>query len=94
MYGIPYKDIDYCKYGMPYRKRTRLWNNVFNWIPKELCKKDCGNVFNNKHIATAQRGPCKGREDDICTIDELHAYPRELCMEIFNHCQKEEWYNN
>ena len=22
MYGIPYKDIDYCKYGMPYRKRT------------------------------------------------------------------------
>jgi len=21
MYGIPYKDIDYCKYGMPYRKK-------------------------------------------------------------------------
>ena len=39
MYGIPYKDIDYCKYGMPYRKRTRLWNNVFQWNPKQLCKK-------------------------------------------------------
>ena len=34
MYGIPYKDIDYCKYGMPYRKRTRLWNNVFQRTPK------------------------------------------------------------
>ena len=22
MDGIPFKDIDYCKYGMPYRKRT------------------------------------------------------------------------
>ena len=25
----PYKDIEYCKYGMRYRKRTRLWNNMF-----------------------------------------------------------------
>ena len=39
MYGLPYKDIDYCKYGMQYRKRTRLWNNVFQWNPKPLCKK-------------------------------------------------------
>ena len=30
MWGLPYRDIDDCKYGMPYRKRTRLWNNVFN----------------------------------------------------------------
>jgi site-specific DNA-cytosine methylase len=27
MKWVPYKDVDYCKYGMPYRKRTRLWNN-------------------------------------------------------------------
>jgi len=28
MADLPYNDLDYCKYGMPYRKRTRLWNNM------------------------------------------------------------------
>ena len=44
MFNIPYADIDYCKYGMLYRKRTRLWNNLTNWTPKPLCNKDCGNI--------------------------------------------------
>ena len=52
-----YNDVDYCKYGMPYYKRTRLWNNLENFKPKELCKNDCGNVRDGKHIATAQRMP-------------------------------------
>ena len=26
--GRPYNDLDYCKYGVPYRKRIRLWNNI------------------------------------------------------------------
>ena len=42
---------------MPYRKRTRLWNNVSNWLPKELCKQDGGNITDDKHNATAQRLP-------------------------------------
>ena len=55
--GFPYVDVDYCKYGMPYRKRTRLWNNVSGFEPRPLCKKDCNSMIGNKHIATAQRGP-------------------------------------
>ena len=28
MTELPLKELDYCKYGMPYRKRKRRWNNV------------------------------------------------------------------
>ena len=35
---LPYNDLDYCKYGMPYRKRTRLWNNIEAWTTRPLCK--------------------------------------------------------
>jgi len=42
MRGRAFKDIDYCKYGLPYRKRTRLWNNISQWTPRPLCCTDCG----------------------------------------------------
>ena len=53
MQYIPYNDIDYCKYGYNYRKRTRIWNNNENWTGKILCKKDsyCENKkAEGKHI--------------------------------------------
>ena len=84
MYGIPYKDIDYCKYGMPYRKRTRLWNNVFQWTPKQLCKKDCGNIIDNKHISTAQRGPSTSSPNNRFKQDDLFVIPEQLIFDIFN----------
>ena len=57
MYGMSFQDVDYCKYGMFYRKRTRLWNNVFMWQPRPLCKGDCGSIregSTRKHVAVAQ----------------------------------------
>ena len=75
MYGLPYQDIDYCKYGTPYGKRTRLWNNVFQWNPKQLCKKDSGNIIDTKHTATAQRGPCKGLPNNKFNQAELYIIP-------------------
>jgi len=88
MYGMPYKDIDYCKYGMPYRKRTRLWNNVFQWNPKQLCKKDCGNIIDNKHKATAQRMP-HGKKSiwenkPLFKQYDLYVIPEQLIFDIFN----------
>ena len=65
MYNLPYKDIDYCKSGMDYRKRTRLWNNIFNWIPKPLCNKDCNSMDGNKHKAVAQRMPHGKKQNGI-----------------------------
>ena len=83
MYGMPYTDIDYCAYGMPYRKRTRLWNNVMNWKPKPLCKKDCNNMVGNKHIAGAQHSPSKGKEWHFAPKD-LYVIPSDLIYDIFN----------
>ncbi len=90
MWGIPFKDIDYCKYGMPYRKRTRIWNNVFGWEPRPLCLKDCGNIIDNKHIASAQRGPSGKREtwttQPRFTLHELYRVPHELIWELLSAC--------
>ena len=84
--------LDYCQYGKLYRKRTKLATNAYNYQPKSLCNpKLCASCVEGKHIKTAQQGPCKGKDNDLCTIDELHAYPMELCVEIYNHCQKQQW---
>ncbi len=39
MIDLPYNDVDYCKYGFSYRKRTRIWNNNNLWTGRVLCKK-------------------------------------------------------
>jgi site-specific DNA-cytosine methylase len=84
MYGLPYVDVDYCKYGAPYRKRTRLWNNICDFIPRPLCAKDCNsmNEERTKHMAAAQRGSCKTHPDNRFKQDELYRVPRELVYDI------------
>ena len=86
MLDIPFNDLDYCKYGMKYRKRTRIWNNLNTWIPKPLCKKDCGNIVNNKHIEVAQRGPTGKKETWINQRrhkqKELYIIPEQSVIEI------------
>ena len=91
MQDLPFKDIDYCKYGLQYRKRTRLWNNIENWKPKALCKKDCGNMNGNKHIAQAQR-LTKNENGTISKNflhTELYIIPEQLIQEIFNSINNE-----
>ena len=71
---------------MLYRKRTRIWNNLNTWIPRPLCKKDCGNIVNNKHIEVAQRGPTGKKETWINQRrhkqKELYIIPEPLVIEI------------
>ena len=86
MLDIPYNDLDYCKYGTLYRKRTRIWNNLNTWIPRPLFKKDCGNIVNNKHIQTAQRMPSGKKETwgngRTYRQEELYIIPETLVIEL------------
>ena len=87
MSGLKYNDVDYCKYGFNYRKRTRLWTNITNWKPRSLCNKDCGKIRNNKHIETAQRMPSGRKEswgDNYVKHkqEDLYKIPSALICEI------------
>jgi len=48
--GLSWVDGDYCKYGYPYRKRTRFWTNSCPELL--LCKHDCPFSEGNRHIVS------------------------------------------
>jgi len=83
--GRPYNDLDYCKYGMPYRKRTRLWNNIEAWTPKPLCRKDCDHMCGNRHEQSAQQTPHR----HLASVRrryrarDLYRVPEALIEELF-----------
>ncbi len=85
MMELPFKAVDYCKYGMPYRKRTRLWNNVECWAPIPLCQKGCDSMSDNgrRHTESAQRRPPDKREGRRLRQEELYKVPESLISEIF-----------
>ncbi len=81
-----YVRLDYCQYGEPYRKRTRIATNI-QWVPRALCNpKTCSRCVNGKHLQTAQKGPSmRGGvrvTGDNCSLDQLHGLPQELTDEI------------
>lgn len=84
---VPFLRVDYCMYGAPYRKRTRIWTNArpetANFL---LCNKACGAFVDGRHVATAQRGPSRTALqegiNDRFSLSQLHALPRALCEQI------------
>ena len=88
MSGLNYFDVDYCKYGAEYRKRTRIWSNLKSFTPRPLCKKDCGNII-GPHKATAQRLKSGKKEnwsehDKFFSQEDLYIIPSDLIFEIFS----------
>ena len=90
MLNLEYNDVDYCKYGMPYRKRTRIWNNIPIWEPKPLCKRDCENMEGTRHKEVAQRGPSAGhtRTKNTHKQSELYRIPTQLIEEILTSIEE------
>ena len=79
MANLPYRDVDYCRYGMPYRKRTRLWGELGPWTPRPLCRWDCPSSANRKHLRTAQQRSNDGTRH---RQRDLYRVPAELVEDI------------
>ena len=72
--------VDYCMYGLPYRKRTAIWTNA-KTLELSLCNKACGHYENGKHTHSAQRGNFK--------LEDLYRIPDKLCEAFFEACERE-----
>jgi hypothetical protein len=82
--GLPFKVVDYCKYGKPYRKRTAIWT-LTRWEPGQpLCRHDCPVSSGSRHTARAQQGTSSAT-DVRYSRDELYSIPPALCDEIADY---------
>lgn len=88
MHGLPYRRVDYCAYGRPYRKPTCIWTNVEAWtgrrcpgladcpmvIPDSLCHKTA--------IRGQRRHPDQQLMRDKGNMVSVGAIPPELIREL------------
>ena len=85
----PRVQLDYCAYGAPYRKRTKVATcTTVLWTPRPLCDpRTCPSCIDGRHVKSAQKGPERGKgPGDLCSLDELHALPRQLTEEVMAIC--------
>ena len=85
--NLQWTDTSYCKYGYPYKKATRIWHDLGDFLQlRPLCckREPCKHLLDSgKHPKTAQRGPRRGgNSDDRCSLHELHSIPPALCSDI------------
>lgn len=82
MQGIPYVDVDYCKYGFQYRKRTRIWTNVT--YSGKLCDKQCGSYVNGHHKISTGNSRFKDGMAKVPPCHQRYAIPAPLIQDLFN----------
>jgi site-specific DNA-cytosine methylase len=85
MEGIPYVDVDYCRYSdWGYKKRTRIWTNV----PYEgrLCNGVCGNMIGTKHKKSvgnfSYRSKFGAETDYTVRLKDKYRIPPNLIREL------------
>lgn len=82
MDGLPYYDVNYCQYGLPYKKTTRIWTNKENFYPKVCNKQTC--IYLNEKRTKHNIILCNGYATTI-TISKHDKYriPEQLVKELF-----------
>jgi len=78
--------LDYCMYSdWGYRKRTRIWTNKKDWIPK-LCdgKRTCGNMVGKLHKTNLGNTERKKITKGISTTQQdRYRVPEDLIYSLF-----------
>jgi hypothetical protein len=80
MQKLNFVDCDYCMYGKPYRKRTRIWTNKKCQL--YLCNKNCGSFINGKHVGSCGNGTTK-YSDKSYSLHEKYSIPEDLIYSLF-----------
>ena len=84
--GLPFFDTSYCRYGLQYRKTTRIWTNLALCLQRPCSLRDpCSAMIGKRHPKTAQqgrRGSDATDRNNRCPQRELYSIPDGLCDQI------------
>jgi len=82
MQNLPYYDVDYCRYGKLYRKRTRIWTNLVGFQPR-LCrgKGKCTAMEGGHHILSVGCGAPEYGPG--MSLHDKYSIPAQLLTELF-----------
>jgi len=78
---IPFYDVDYCQYGMLYRKRTRIWTNKVGFTPKLCDRRTCPGMNGTRHRLSCGNA---NQVERPTTLVERYSIPSQLIVELFD----------
>jgi len=84
MIGLPYVDMDYCRFGFPYRKRTRFWTCVDGASKLCLGQGGCLGMIGKRH----KHAMGNGSYEEYWTergkrLEQRYSIPKGAIEELF-----------
>lgn len=82
---VPYYDVDYCQYGMNYRKRTRIWTNKKDFAPLLCDRTTCQGMVETAHGKRHKWSCGNGHPqfDKTMKLAEKYIIPESLVKALF-----------